>query len=169
MIADNSGQILAANIFKKYIKQMPNNSSDKQIRKYLSLDGRESTSNVTNITQGYNNTLYLADGTIVTFGWVYENCANDAIECGDIAVNFPEKTAQLGINRFFFYLSPKGVMPYGHKDHIRSFKDYCDITNSTGKGSNEQGRGCTAWVISNNNMDYLHCTGLDWDSKTSCK
>lgn len=49
---------------------MPNNKSDKQIRKYLSFDGREATSNVTNINQGYNNTLYLADGTIVTFGWV---------------------------------------------------------------------------------------------------
>ncbi len=88
---------------------MPNNKSDKQIRKYLSFDGREATSNVTNINQGYNNTLYLADGTIVTFGWVYENCANDAIECGDISVTFPGKMHSWALTDFSSICRLKGL------------------------------------------------------------
>ena len=31
------------------------------------------------------------------------------------------------------------------------------------------GYGCTAWVIYNENMDYLHCNDLNWDGKKSCK
>ena len=29
----------------------------------------------------------------------------------------------------------------------------------------ENGFGCTAWVLFNENMDYLKCSGLDWDGK----
>ena len=31
------------------------------------------------------------------------------------------------------------------------------------------GYGCTAWVIYNENMDYLHCNGLGWDKKVRCR
>lgn len=31
------------------------------------------------------------------------------------------------------------------------------------------GFGCTAWVIYNSNMDYMHCSDISWDGKTSCK
>lgn len=30
------------------------------------------------------------------------------------------------------------------------------------------GGGCTAWVIFNENMDYLHCDDLSWNGKTKC-
>jgi hypothetical protein len=30
------------------------------------------------------------------------------------------------------------------------------------------GAPCTAWVIYNENMDYLHCDGLSWNGKTKC-
>ena len=61
-------------------------------------------------------------------------------------------------------------MPYGHQNHaLRSFEDYCDITNKNGIVSNAQGRSCTAWVLYNENMDYLHCSDLSWDGKHSCK
>ena len=55
------------------------------------------------------------------------------------------------------------------KDTQRSFEKYCDIKNSEGLGSMEQGRACTAWVIYNGNMDYLHCNDLSWHGKTKCK
>ena len=28
---------------------------------------------------------------------------------------------------------------------------------------------CTAWVLYNENMDYLHCDDLSWNGKHSCK
>ena len=28
---------------------------------------------------------------------------------------------------------------------------------------------CTAWVLYNENMDYLHCDDLSWTGKTKCK
>lgn len=34
---------------------------------------------------------------------------------------------------------------------------------------NHFGYGCTAWVIVNENMDYLRCNDLSWENKTSCE
>ena len=31
------------------------------------------------------------------------------------------------------------------------------------------GVGCAAWVILNENMDYLHCSDIGWGGKASCK
>ena len=33
----------------------------------------------------------------------------------------------------------------------------------------ENGLGCTAWVLYNKNLDYLHCDNLSWNGKKSCK
>ena len=32
-----------------------------------------------------------------------------------------------------------------------------------------KGWGCTAWVLYNENLDYLHCDGLSWNGKRICK
>ena len=29
--------------------------------------------------------------------------------------------------------------------------------------------GCTAWVLYNENMEYLRCSDLSWDGKKKCK
>ena len=85
-------------------------------------------------------------------------------------VFLPEKTAKLGVSAFWVYITPQGIKPYGHQDHAISFEDYCDVTNSKGKPATEQGRGCTAWVLLNENMDYLHCPEkLGWDKAMRCK
>ncbi|MBS5803111.1 MAG: type II secretion system protein [Brachyspira sp.] len=159
---------LVRDIFAKYIK----NTSNKKhtFRKYVSLDGRNFSTSGNSSIGGNNSALYLADGTMISFGWMTEGCKNEAVECGDIFVFLPEKDAQLGVSEFNFYISPKGIMPYGHSKHfIRSFEKYCDITNKNGIASNDQGRSCTAWVLYNENMDYLHCSDLSWDGKHSCK
>ena len=31
------------------------------------------------------------------------------------------------------------------------------------------GYTCAAWIIYNENMDYLHCNDLSWDGKKRCK
>lgn len=46
------------------------------------------------------------------------------------------------------------------KDTENPFSN-CNKSNS--------GAGCAAWVIYNENMDYLYCNNLSWDGKTTCK
>jgi len=106
---------------------------------------------------------------MVMFGWFFNGCPrNNASKCQDIAIFLPEKTAQLGVSSFWFYLTPNGIIPQGEKTEL-NFEDFCDRKNSSGQSSVLQGRGCTAWVILNDNMDYLHCDDLSWDGKTKCK
>lgn len=62
---------------------------------------------------------------------------------------------------FFYFLEGGQVVPYGMQGAAyNSFEDTC-ITNMD--------NGCTAWVIFNENMDYLHCKDLSWDGKHKCK
>lgn len=52
---------------------------------------------------------------------------------------------------------PTGIAEYGKEG------DY-----SFAKGCYTSGTPCTAWVIYNENQDYLHCDDLSWDGKTKC-
>jgi hypothetical protein len=52
------------------------------------------------------------------------------------------------------------VIPYGTSEETGfAFKKHCTY---------EGGYACTAWVIYNENMDYLHCDDLNWGGKTKC-
>lgn len=166
-IVDSSSQILVKNIFSKYIKHV-NGKQEQTFRNYISLDGRNyNTDGDAKIDN--NSSLYLPDGTIIDFGWMNEDCNNTVVGCGDIQVFLPEKTAQLGISSFYFYFTPDAIKPWGNSEHTdRSFEKYCDRKNSNGISATEQGRSCTAWVIYNENMDYLHCDDLSWNGKTKC-
>ena len=53
----------------------------------------------------------------------------------------------------------------GQMDTVYPFIDYCNISKTTAAN----GRSCVAWVIQNENMDYLHCNDLSWNGKTKCK
>ncbi|MCD7878338.1 MAG: hypothetical protein LUG16_00210 [Candidatus Gastranaerophilales bacterium] len=35
--------------------------------------------------------------------------------------------------------------------------------------STAQGWNCAPWVLYKENLDYLNCNDLDWNTKTSCK
>ena len=57
------------------------------------------------------------------------------------------------------------VYAAGHKNDISNpFDSRCNINNS----ERANGRGCTAWIVENGNMDYLHCDDLSWDGKRKC-
>ena len=69
---------------------------------------------------------------------------------------------------FAFKLTRVGIYPHGGPDevsNIHKFPQACD-RNSTGRNS---GYACAAWVIYNENMDYLHCDDLSWGGKHKCK
>lgn len=47
-----------------------------------------------------------------------------------------------------------------------NFESYCNPDSQ----NRLNGYGCTAWVIYNENMDYLHCRSkLQWSGAKKCK
>ena len=89
--------------------------------------------------------------------------------CGDIYVylkgNKPEQ--QRGIDQFAFYITKFGILPKGTtNDTGWPFNGTC---YSSTKEYGDYDEGCAAWVLYNENMDYLHCDDLSWDGKTKCK
>ncbi len=123
-----------------------------------------------------NRYLLLNDGTILLIGWV--NPSNT-----DVMVYFPgceRKGCRLGIDIFYMKLLPKyGFIPTGipddgnrldstgDVDNTKFSNTTCNINKPTASATN--GRGCTAWVIYKENMDYLHCDDLSWNDKNKCR
>lgn len=168
-VYETSGQILLRNRLAQYVKQL-DRPNKLEFRSFKALDGRYFKSD-TYTSFDTDTGFFLADGTYVNVGWVNLGCSNSIVACGDLFVFLPpQRDAKMGVNWFNFYVSPTGIQPMGaEKDTRKSFEKYCDIKNSEGLGSMEQGRACTAWVIYNGNMDYLHCNDLSWHGKTKCK
>ncbi|MBR1754332.1 type II secretion system protein, partial [bacterium] len=108
-----------------------------------------------------NSTFELSDGSIVSFGWY--NTSSNSI---DMTVALPAKNKYtFGENKFYFLISPKGVMPEGYIDEPNAPFFYFCKPNAP----SQPGRGCTAWVIYNKNLDYKYCASeLSWNGKTKC-
>ena len=74
-------------------------------------------------------------------------------------------------HHFCFYLAQKNLIPCGIQNDVDApFKLADDIY---GKGNAcdlySGGGGCTAWVLHNENMDYLKCADkLSWDGNKTC-
>ena len=88
--------------------------------------------------------------------------------CGELFVDLNGKTPPntTGKDVFMFYYTKYGVIPVGTAEETQfTFEEKCNpsIPNII------NGYGCTAWVIFNENMDYLHCNDLTWDGKNKCK
>ena len=143
-------------------------NTSKYIRTRYSLDGTE-------FSRWGHPAIILADGAIIQdFYMSSPSCtvsAGDSRQyrsvCGEIFVDIngvapPNAT---GKDVFWFRITKYGVYPGGDGDDtLRSFDDYCNIT----KPNNLNGYGCAAWVIYNENMDYLKCTDLSWNGKLKC-
>lgn len=56
------------------------------------------------------------------------------------------------------------AVPFGYK--TGPLTNDCD---ATAVGTGDSGNACAAWVVYNKNRDYLHCNGLNWETKTSCE
>ncbi len=120
---------------------------------------------------------FLADGSIIRGATMLSaDCSSKRGEdkllqnvCGQIFVdiNGLKSPNVVGKDIFLFYYSKDGsVIPIGTKNETFSpFEEYCN-RNSGDHIMN--GYGCTAWVLQNENMDYLHCDDLSWDGKHKC-
>lgn len=118
----------------------------------------------------------LADGSflsVTTFGSctssrTYEDSPLLHQICGNafIDVNGAKNPNQWGVDLFMFYIGMQGIAPGGSKleddSFGYSFHKACQDKSSAG------GYGCTAWVLYNENQDYLRCSNLSWDGPTKC-
>lgn len=135
-----------------------------------------------NKTSGYNfysTNMFakaaLSDGSIVAMIVHNHNCENvdgnsPSLQgvCGDIwvDVNGFKSPNQYGIDMFLFWITKSGIIPMGTAQESNyRFDNYCNMSDTT---TSENGVGCAAWVIYNENMDYLHCNDLNWTSKIKC-
>jgi hypothetical protein len=117
----------------------------------------------------------LADGSIIFFAVRDPNCnakrgsGRLAESCGIVEILLKDmlrKNADLretGKDSFQLNLTKTGIIPSGLPEDTANPYSLCK-PGMTGN----QGLGCTAWVIYNENMDYLRCNGLSWTGKTKC-
>lgn len=123
--------------------------------------------------------VLLADGSAVSIKIWSNDCSINygAIKqlrdmCGilEVDVNGLKKPNKSGVDIFRFFITKTSIYPYGtalqsdsstetHEDNLTF--DYCAKHNG--------GLGCTAWVLYNENMDYLRCSDLSWNGKKTCR
>lgn len=110
----------------------------------------------------------LTDGTLIMFNksamWG-GNEGNYLYAQIYVDINGFKGPNQLGRDFFYFYINPEKIVPAGAKALEEKKEDQKFTKNCI----QQNGYACAAWVIYNENMDYLHCKDLSWDGKHSCK
>ncbi|MBP3923616.1 type II secretion system protein [bacterium] len=119
-------------------------------------------------------TFTLSDGSMVAMNLISPDCSsvrgtskNLSNVCAFlyVDVNGPTNPNVFGRDFFSFYITKYGIIPNGTPDEF-------DANHSFAKnciGENANGMGCTAWVLYNENMDYLHCPNkLGWNKSKKC-
>lgn len=157
-------------IIGKYLKVVEYCSYNSTCEKWdrHSLDGTLYTS--------FSKRMVLADGTMILGVTILsptceaKHGTSEVLQnvCGEffVDVNGKRHPNTLGKDVFIFYYTKYGVIPAGTKEETnKSFEALCNRKTS----NITNGYGCAAWVIYNENMDYLHCDDLSWDGKTRCK
>ena len=107
------------------------------------------------------------------FGWDSKNYAT-----GTLLVDINGKSGPniTGRDIFTFILTDNGILPNGQPTRNYYYEDEdgeeiqttdpmtnCNRTKCAG-----QCEACAAWVIEQENLDYLHCDDLSWDGKFTC-
>ena len=115
--------------------------------------------------------IVLVDGTLMRFSASSPDCTINngsskllANTCGIIGVDINgfKRPNTVGVDYFNFWFTKYGIVPYGSQDNTtHAFQAQCRDK------SIQTGLACTSWVLTNENMDYLHCNDLSW-SKTKC-
>ena len=148
-------------LFKPYFKiskDCGRNNKGKCITnlQYKLLDNSDTESYGTN---GIYYKIALEDGATAWFRGDSQRSTSFAVFYD---VNGIKEPNQWGKDLFYFSIINDKVYPSGTDRSYFPFNTYCKKT-TTGYGY-----GCAAWLIYKGNMDYLHCTGLKWTSR-SCK
>jgi len=130
----------------------------------------------------YDNTtneykMILSDGTALWFYVAYEdiydedgNYIHSQVSMNiKVDINGFDGPYQWGRDLFVFENTDNSIVPYGTPKSTQyfTFDEYCKIKTGDA-ATRDDGLGCTAWVIQNGNMDYLHCDDLSWTGKHKC-
>lgn len=83
-----------------------------------------------------------------------------------VDINGDKQPNQFGKDTFIFWLTQYGILPAGSPENTSMYA-FTDATGCQDK-DNDYGCGCAAWVIYNENLDYLKCNNLNWGVKTKC-
>lgn len=167
-IIDDTGMRLMLLRFGKYLKHEKLDPTWGDNIPVTNMQGVEITN------QNWPAAMKLEDGTILMVGGIVapSKCQKGSITeggyCSSIVVWFPDRSGKRieGINQFDFFVMKNRILPWGLPDDSSNpFDTNCDITNNYRRS----GRGCTAWVLYNENMDYLHCNDLSWNGKKKCR
>lgn len=172
--AENPGDYSPENVVK-YLKSAKMCSGDDKsctLNKYKYLNGSNQPNwGALDIWQP--DYAQLTDGTIIRFAVTTPNCngvrgTSEALKhfCGDISVDINGNKGPniMGQDVFFFNITTLGLIPFGTKEETSyPFENACK------NKENASGLGCAAWVLQNENFDYLRCNDLSWDNKRSCK
>lgn len=160
--ADEEGAIQAFKVFEPYLKiakDCGTSSGDGCVYK-----GAYRCKNGT-LTHNYsNNNFYykvlLADGASIWFRGGGNADFNIDIFYD---INGDKGPNKWGHDLFEFLVTDKGVYANGSSALMEtaSFDIACAPENAAGYG-------CAAWVIYNENMDYLKCSDLSWTGKSKC-
>lgn len=153
--------------YMKIIKNCQRESACLPQSQYRYIDGSPYNANY---SQDYTK-FQLADGSIILGLVISSECTSItgftkilSSVCGHLYVdiNGYQKPNQWGVDYFMFYLTKYGIMPVGTEDDKSWMANTYCLNKTTGVA-------CTAWVLYNENMDYLHCSDLSWGGKTKCK
>ena len=171
---DQETHVILANKFLPYLNVIQN------------CIGKDSTYVAKHCTKVYNaasaySSVRLIDGiTLIFRNWAptcnlnYGNEKHLKNVCGEIIVDINGNGLPniLGNDIFVFYLTNYGMYPVGTQLDTRiSFDTHCDKNKEWGAiyDSFGNGAGCTAWVLYNENQEYLRCSDLDWNGKKKCR
>ena len=182
---DPQSHRIMANNMKKFLKlsedcvDMPDSEAKRVCGQFNKIGKLASQNSIQlNTLKRYGRAVILSDGTTVTFR-VYSGQCNHQYGaaknvCGSIAVdvNGSKYPNQLGEDQFSFFFTKDKLVPAGIKGSSLTFERACNrLINSPypSYGGSSNMYACTAWVLYNENQDYLHCDDLSWDGKHSCK
>ena len=87
-----------------------------------------------------------------------------------VDINGEKGPNALGRDVFGFKIHNTKIAGLGNTtEPYYTFQRMCNIskTNDIWDG-NTNGSACTAWILENDNMDYLHCSNLSWTGKRKC-
>ena len=135
-------------IMSKYLKKV-------EQKKMHNTVGEKGTDNI-----GY----VMADGTRIVGVWLKPslcNGLNPKAYCGDFYM--------VTDNKSYYENDRKTFRPnifafnFGHTVFFRAVQVIIISNIIVSSGTNRS--QCTGWVITNGNMDYLHCDDLEWNGK----
>lgn len=172
-ILDYSGSEKIAQILAKYINSASITES-KLSTEWNIFTLTMQQNNATGVEYSSKRDLQLNDGTIIRIGYVNnssESCIGNTNACSDIALYTDSSlNKQQGVNCFYFYMNNQQILPAGYDAPISRYSFKNDCNSSTNSTSRTNGRGCTAWIIQEGNMNYLDCNDLELNgSKKECR